>query len=321
MLLIVLSFLLAALALAGVFLTQPVLFSGKTNLAIPRVDRERLRSHVVTLATEFLPRSAGHADNLDAAAAYIRKELEKTGGRVSEQLLTFERKTYRNVVASFGPESGERIVVGAHYDAYGGLPGADDNASGVAGAIELGRLLGASPPPHRVDVVGFTLEEPPAFGSPGMGSAVHAASLRRAGVRLRVMICLEMIGFFSNNPGSQTFPVPILRLFYPGRGDFISLVGRPKEIRLVRALKGAMRAASSLPVRSINGPRSLLGTDLSDHASYWDAGYPAVMVTDTAFYRNLAYHTAADLPETLDYDRIAEVVRGVFAAVLRLAED
>jgi Zn-dependent M28 family amino/carboxypeptidase len=212
-------------------------------------------------------------------------------------------------------------VVGAHYDAYGGLPGADDNASGVAGAIELARLLGASPPPIRVDVVAFTLEEPPAFGSPGMGSAVHAASLRRAGVRLRAMVCLEMIGYYSNRSGSQTFPMPILRLFYPGRGNFIAIVGRPSEVRLVRILKGAMRSASTQPVRSINGPRSLLGADLSDHASYWDAGYPAVMVTDTAFYRNLAYHTAADSPETLDYDRIAEVVRGVFAAVLRLAKD
>src|SRR5204863_2711043 len=135
--------------------------------------------------------------------AFIRKELESTGGRVSEQPLMFEKKAYRNVVASFGPESGERIVVGAHYDAYGGLPGADDNASGVAGTLELARLLGASPPAIRVDVVAFTLEEPPAFGSPGMGSAVHAASLRRAGVRLRAMICLEMIGFFSNSSGSQ----------------------------------------------------------------------------------------------------------------------
>jgi len=319
-LLIILSLLLAGLALGGVFLTQPVLFSRKARLAIPRADLELLRSHVVKLATAFLPRSAGHPESLDAAAAYIRKELERSGGRLSEQPLTFERKTYRNVIASFGPESGERIVIGAHYDAYGGFPGADDNASGVAGAMELARMMGASPPKIRVDVVAFTLEEPPAFGSPGMGSAVHAASLRLAGDRVRAMICLEMIGFFSDNPGSQTFPMPILRLFYPGRGNFIAVVGRPGEIGLVRAVKNAMRSASSQSVRSINGPRSLLGADLSDHASYWDAGYPAVMITDTAFYRNTGYHTAADLPETLDYDRLAEVVRGVYAAILHLAE-
>lgn len=237
---------------------------------------------------------------------------------MSEQEVSFERRTYRNVVASFWPETLDRIVVGAHYDAYGPFPGADDNASGVAGLLGLAPLLRSWPLATRVDLVAFALEEPPAFGSPGMGSAVHAAALRAAGIPLRAMICLEMIGCFSDRPGSQTFPVSFLRAFYPGRGNFIAVVGRPREMALVRQIKGSMSSASDLPVRSINAPRRLLGVDLSDHASFWDAGYPAVMITDTAFYRNERYHTERDTPETLDYVRMAKVIQGVFRAVCDL---
>jgi Zn-dependent M28 family amino/carboxypeptidase len=238
---------------------------------------------------------------------------------VSDQPVIFEGHSYRNVIASYGPAEGERIVVGAHYDAFGSFPGADDNASGVAALLELSRLLGAAAPRTGIDLVAFTLEELPAFGSPGMGSAVHAASLRRAGIGVRLMICLEMLGCFSDRRGSQAFPTPILKLFYPGTGNFIAVVGRIGEGRLTRMLKSAMRRGSALPVRSINGPRFLPGVDLSDHASYWEAGFPAVMITDTAFYRNPRYHTADDTPETLDYARMAEVVRALFTAILDFA--
>lgn len=318
MLLAILALLLIVIGVAGIYLTQPTPFV-RRGPASPAADPDRLKAHVVKLSRELAPRDSGHVENLDRVAAYIRREFDKTSARVSEQPVTFERKSYRNVIASFGPEGGERFVVGAHYDAYGSFPGADDNASGVAGLLELARLLGAAEIKTRVDLVAFTLEEPPAFGSPGMGSVVHARSLRLAGIKLRTMICLEMIGCFSDEAGSQTFPMPILRLFYPGQGNFIAVTARLGETKLTRSLKTSMRAASGLPVRSINAPRSLLGVDLSDHASYWDAGYPAVMITDTAFYRNPRYHTAEDTPETLDYARMAEVVRGVFAAVVDLA--
>lgn len=132
------------------------------------------------------------------------------------------------------------------------------------------------------------------------------------------MLSLEMIGCFTDEPRSQRFPVPLLRLFYPGRGNFLALAGRPAELGLLRRVKASMRSASSL-IRSIAAPRGLFGIDLSDNVSYWDQGYPALMVTDTAFFRNERYHTADDTPDTLDYPRMAEVVRGLFRAVLDLA--
>src|SRR5262249_8800799 len=262
MLVAVLGVLLAALAAIGLCLTQPALPPRGESPETPVVDAARLRAHVEEISGELSPRSFDRPDNLDRAADYIRAELQRSSARVMDQAFVFEGYSYRNVIASFGPAEGERIVVGAHYDAFGSFPGADDNASGVAALLELSRLLGGVAPRTGIDLVAFTLEEPPAFGSPGMGSTVHAASLRRAGVPVRLMICLEMLGCFSDRRGSQAFPTPILRLFYPGTGNFIAVVGRIGQGRLTRRLKTAMRRGSALPVRSINGPRFLPGVDL-----------------------------------------------------------
>jgi hypothetical protein len=152
-----------------------------------------------------------------------------------------------------------------------------------------------------------------------MGSAVHAASLARENARVRLMISLEMIGYFTDAPGSQRFPAPGLSLLYPGVGNFIAVVGKLGQGGVVRAVKRAMRAATPLPVESIAAPRMLPGVDLSDERSYWDRRWKAVMVTDTALFRNPNYHTAGDTPETLDYSRMAGVVTGVVAAVHAVA--
>lgn len=283
------------------------------------VDPARLEAHVRALAG-FAPRDEGHPENLDRAAAYVRRELQRAGGRVEDQAFEVSGEVYRNVIARFGPESRERIVVGAHYDAAGPYPGADDNASGVAGLIELAHLLGKNPPPLRVDLVAYTLEEPPHFAGLTMGSAIHASSLKKQGVRLRAMIGLEMIGYFTDESGSQQFPAPGLSLLYPSRGNFIAVVGKLGQGPLVRRIKKTMaRGAAPLPVESITAPTSFPGVDLSDHRNYWAAGYQAVMITDTAFLRNPHYHRASDRPETLDYKRMARVVEGVFAAVKGLA--
>lgn len=296
-------------------------FFGRSRVArgAPAVDPARLEAHVRKLAETFVPRDEAHPENLDRAAGYVREELQSAGGRVEDQPFQVRGTTYRNVIASFGPETRERIVVGAHYDAAGPYPGADDNASGVAGLIELARLLGRNPPRSRVDLVAFSLEEPPNFGGSAMGSAVHAASLREQGVRLRAMIGLEMIGYFSDAPGSQQFPLPGLRALYPSTGNFITVAGKLGQGGLVRRIKKAMRSASPLGVESISAPASLPGISLSDHRNYWEAGYPAVMITDTAFYRNDNYHTASDTPDTLDYRRMAMVVQGLDGAVRALA--
>jgi hypothetical protein len=283
------------------------------------VDAERLLAHVRALSETFSPRDHSRPDNLERAAVYIEEALARAGGRVESQPYRVAGHTYRNVLARFGPEEGERIIVGAHYDAEDTTPGADDNASGVAGLLELAVLLGRQPPPLRVDLVGFTLEEMPHFRTAQQGSAVYAQSLRDAGVRVRAMVSLEMLGAFSDAPGSQRYPAPGLSLRYGTTGNFIAVIGLLGQGELARTITDAMRAASPLPVQSLSAPRSLEGVDFSDHASFWDRGYPAVMVTDTAFFRNPRYHTPKDTWDTLDYARMAQVVQGVHCAVRALA--
>jgi Zn-dependent M28 family amino/carboxypeptidase len=190
----------------------------------------------------------------------------------------------------------------------------------VAGLIELGRLLGETKVlGSRVDLVAFTLEEPPYYGTNHMGSWVHAAALKREGAAVRAMISLEMIGYFTDAPDSQRFPHPLLGMLYPSTGDFITVVGRVGQGAIVRQVKKAMQRATYIDVRSITAPTKLAGIDFSDHRSFWAQGYPAIMVTDTAFYRNPRYHTVKDTPDTLDYARMAKVVRGVYQVVLALS--
>jgi hypothetical protein len=317
MLVALLVFLLVLVAM-WFWVTQPMLSRATPN-AVRTVDPSRLQAHVRKLSIELAPRDERHIENLDRVAAYIKNEFSQTTAAVSEQAYRVQGHSYRNVIAQFGPESAERIVVGAHYDTAGPLPGADDNASGVAGLIELARLLGAQQLPIRVELVAFSLEEPPYFRTTGMGSSVHAESLRKQGIRVKAMFSLEMIGCFSDAPGSQRFPNAILSALYPSKGNFISVVGRLSDWSLVRRTKSAMRNASPLPVYSINAPRFIPGVDFSDQVNYWHAGYNAVMITDTAFYRNRNYHTAEDTEEKLDYKRMAMVVEGAYAAVVELA--
>ncbi|HKD11783.1 MAG TPA: M28 family peptidase [Thermoanaerobaculia bacterium] len=313
--------LVVVLAAAGAiaWMTQPVRPAAGLAAMETEADPRRLEAGVRRLVGEFFPRDFGHPTILARAAAWISEELSRSGATVSEQIFTTNGQTYRNVIARFGPQTRDVAVVGAHYDTAGELPGADDNASGVAGLIEVARLLEGKHLSRTVELVAFTLEEMPFFGTGLQGSAVHARSLAKDGRSVAGMLCLEMIGCFEDAPGSQQFPFPPLRLFYPGRGNFIAVVGNVSGARLVRRVKRAMRRAAELPVCSINAPRWVPGIDLSDHASYWREGFPAVMVTDTAFYRNDRYHTAGDTPETLDYRCMARVVDGVLRAVLDLA--
>ena len=304
--------LIVALSL---YMTQPLIWIANVSSTIS-VDPARLETYVRALCESFVPRDESHPENLDRCAAYIRREFESAHARVSEQPFTVNGKTYRNVIAHFGPETKEVVVVGAHYDTHGPLPGADDNASGVAGLLELARLLGAAQLPVRVELVAYTLEELPFFRSEQMGSAMHAKALKREGAVVRVMFSLEMIGYFSDAPDSQHFPNSAFSLFYPTKGNFISVVGKMGAGMLVRKIKRAMAEATSLPVYSINAPRLIPGVDFSDHLSYWREGYPAVMITDTAFYRNANYHTMWDTAERLDYQRMSQVVEGVYAAVM-----
>jgi hypothetical protein len=311
-LLFVLALLLAAL-LAGLFLlVQP--FVTPRPWQAPEASAEQLEADVRRLAVDFHPRSADHPENLAKAADHIRGVFREAGAKVSLQPVGVQGHRYVNVIGHFGPEAGPLLVIGAHYDTHVGTPGADDNASGVAGLLELARLLARTPPAGPVQLVAYPLEEQPYFRTGDMGSARHARALRAAGREVRLMVSLEMIGSFSEEPGSQRYPLAGLSLLYPQQGDFIALVGRFGDFGAMRRMKAAMAGASPLPVRSINAPPALVqGIDWSDHLNYWNEGYPAVMVTDTAFLRNAQYHQPGDTPDKLDYRRMAQVVQGLLA--------
>jgi hypothetical protein len=303
---------------AFLVVTQPTVpVSPPPEVTAARIDPARLERRVRHLVSAY-PHSQGTPEGMAQVADWITAELRPTTAEVAPQRFEVDGQEFRNVCAAFGPAGTERIVVGAHYDTAYGNPGADDNASGVAGLLGLAELLASARLEHRVELVAFALEEPPAFLTSSMGSAVHARALRDGGVAVRAMLSLEMIGYFDDEPRSQGYPSTALRPFYSSRANFIAVVSRLADRSLVRTVKAAMQGAASLPVASLNGPAIIPGVSFSDHLNYWAEGFPAAMITDTAFYRNPNYHGEGDLPETLDYRRMAEVVRGVFAAVLAL---
>lgn len=304
--------LIAGFALAWTLVTEPVL-AGHRSSAIPDVAPERLEAHVRMLSETFSPRDFQNPENLHRAADYIAEQFAAAGGEVERQPFTARGRSYENVIAHFGPEEGPRIILGAHYDSFGKLPAADDNASGVAAILGLATLFAKSPPARPVDLVAYSLEEPPYFMTPQMGSAIHAADLKRRRVPVDFMASVEMVGCFKDGPGTQEPKGIIFRPIVPSRGSFIAVVGRLQDIPLTRRVKRAMRGGSRLPVESLNAPPTIGGIDLSDHRNYWEEGYPAVMITDTAFMRNDNYHTAGDTADTLDYRRMAMVVQDLYA--------
>jgi len=238
------------------------------------------------------------------------------GAVVESQVIDFHGKIYRNVIGRFRAGQGPRVIVGAHYDSCGGTPGADDNASGVAALIELAYLLGKSPLAYETELVAYANEEPPFFRTEEMGSAVHAKSV--AGQKIKGVIIFEMVGYFRDEKGSQSFPTALLQMWYPSRGNFIGVVGPSDQGTWIKSVKVGMKGATDLPVYSIRAPSAIPGIDLSDHASYWPYGINAVMVTDTSFYRNQAYHTSEDTADRLDYVRMSKVVVAVSAAMRTL---
>jgi hypothetical protein len=302
-------------AIGVAILRQPIL-RGRAYESSRRANPATLRAHVDFLTKQISPRSADHPEQLDRAAAYIAAAFTAAGGRVSMQEFDARGRHYRNVIARFGPEPSPAhplLVTGAHYDAFSvrdALPGADDNASGTAGLLELARLLGSERVARPLMLVAYTNEEPPFFGSAQMGSAVHAESLVRDRVPVAGMICLEMIGYYAN---TQSWPNLLFALLYPARGDFIAVGGGWSDRALLRDVKRGIRGAGGIRVLSFTGPRETL--DASDQRNYWSNGWAAVLVTDTAFLRNPNYHTRNDTAETLDYTRMAQVVDGVFNAI------
>lgn len=296
------------------WVVQPT-FDTVGGVSPENIEPEFLKRHVHVLTEGASGRPFYKPETLDTVANYLAENFSKAGGRVEFQDFEVEGQRYRNVVVNFGPKEGRPLIVGAHYDTEEHTRGADDNASGVAGLLALAVVLGRHPPDTPVSLVAFSLEEPPHFRTDAMGSRHFAESLKQKGVEPRLVLVLEMIGYFDDRPNSQSYPVPGMAFLYPDQGDFVGVVGDLMSPRLVRQVKVAMAKASSLPVRSINAPTWLPGVDFSDHASFWEQEMPALMITDTAFYRNPHYHRQTDLPETLDYRRMAQVIEGLLSVI------
>lgn len=314
------AFLVIVVIGAALYLTkQPIVFS--RPFAAPLIDENYLQLVVRTLSERFIPRDAHHPAVLAVAGDYIESEFRKSSERVLRQEFLRKGDIYSNVSAFFGPAEGARIVVGAHYDSVGTdssgnyVPGADDNASGVAGLLGLAQLFADYSPRVPVELVAFANEEQPSFGTEFMGSAVHARDLRQRGKDVSLMIDLEMIGYFSDVPNSQRYHLWIFRRLYPTTADFIALVGRWNEWGDLLSLKSAMVGATALPVLSVSIPYELPRLADSDHISFWREGFPAIMVTDTSFNRNRNYHGTHDTWQTLDYHRMGQVIQGVFAYI------
>lgn len=282
-------------------------------------DTARLGQHLRYLTSRQPARSAAHPAVLDSVAAYLARHLRAAGGRVARQPVQADGTTYQNVIASFGPETGPRLIIGAHYDVCGEQPGADDNGTGTAALLELARLLGQSarPLPQRIDLVAYTLEEPPYFRTAHMGSYVHAASLKAAKIPVTGMVALEMLGYYDERPGSQRYPVGALKLLYGSRGNYVTVAQKfGGSGRWGRQLARRYRVVAGLPVRRFKAPAWLPGIDFSDHLNYWHFGYPALLLTDTAFYRNAHYHQSTDTLGRLSVPRLALAVDALLAALM-----
>lgn len=283
----------------------------------------RLRGHVTELADVIGPRDLRvHPDALDRAADYVAGQFRSIGLAVDEQNYNVGNGTARNIVATIDGSSAARqtIVVGAHYDTVPETPGADDNASGVAALLEIARLMAEKATPRTIRFVAFTNEEPPYYHTDDMGSVRYARSLEAAREDIVAMLSLEMLGYYDPKAGSQHYPAAIASKF-PDTGDFVAFVGDLGSRDLVRRCVRILRERGSIPAEGAVLPGSLPGVGWSDHWSFWQSGYPAVMITDTAHFRNPNYHEPTDIPETLDYDRLARAVEGVVAVVHGLAEE
>lgn len=285
----------------------------------PDIRLDNLENTVRYLTTLSPPRSYDHPEAMQQAAAYIARKFTEYGLAPTEQEFIAREQSYVNIIASAGPRAGRRLIVGAHYDVFGDLPGADDNASGIAGLLEVARFAKQHEAelPYRIDFVAFALEEPPFFRSEQMGSYVHAASLHQDNIEVKGMISLEMIGFFSEAENSQTYPLSMMRFFYPPTGNFIAVASNLGSSALAGQVAKHL-LATAIPVATLQAPTFIHGMDLSDHRNYWKFGYDAVMVTDTSFYRNPTYHKKNDTIEMLDFKRMQEVAKGVCWSIINL---
>lgn len=281
-----------------------------------------LKTHVVALSENVGERRVDLRDSMPQAQRYLMT--------VAGEIAARSRSTVRledvgangghanNLFWELQGASSELVVVGAHYDSAEGAPGADDNASGVAATLELARHLSTRRFQRTIRFVLFANEEPPYFQNPGMGSLAHARGSHQRGDRIAAMLSLESIGYYSDAPHSQKYP-HFIGLLYPDRGNFVAFVGNLDSRSLVRRAIGTFRSRAPFPSEGAALPARVPGIDWSDHWAFWQFGYPAIMVTDTAIFRNPHYHEHSDAPATIDYVKLATVTTGLLSVVEELA--
>jgi len=284
---------------------------------------QQLFQHVDRLAGLIGPRTLSRPKTIQATLGYIRGQWESLGYEVTEEVFdALGDQAINLVVKRIGSRAAEQtIVLGAHYDTVLSTPGADDNASAVAVLLEVSRLLKDHVGGRTMRYVAFACEEPPYFHLDSMGSAFHARQSALRGDKILGMLCLEMVGYFRDEVGSQKVPASIPRFlhrFFPRRGDFLAAVGNLRSWQLAYGFRRGFKRGTRLPLFSICLPEIINEIRLSDNSSFWDYGYPALMLTDTSFLRNPNYHLASDTPDTLDYRRMTDVTLGVAAAARRL---
>lgn len=286
-----------------------------------KADKERLIDDVRFLTSIYPYRNYLNVESLNEAADYIKGVFENVGFLTDMQTWSVNGSVYKNVIASYRPEKNRRLVLGAHYDVFRNQPGADDNASGVAGLLETARLIMQRAPKidYRIDFVAYSLEEPPFFGKKEMGSYVHAKSLHDQQVELIGMICYEMIGYYSGNTVDEhKFPSG-MKLELPNSQKFIGVISIRKYIDFHRRIFDLMKDENEYRSGFVSFPDGSRGPSLSDNRNYWHFGYPAVMLNHgPSSGKNPHYHQMSDSIETLDFDVMGEVVSAVAGAVIRL---
>jgi Zn-dependent M28 family amino/carboxypeptidase len=290
--------------------------------------REELRANVQKLAGEIGERNMWHYAKLNAAADFIEDSFSRIGLRARRDTYEIGGQPCHNIEAEIPGNGPDIIVIGAHYDSVFGSPGANDNGTGAAAVLALAKRFATreteqSPPPtpnKTLRFVAFVNEEPPYFLSGEMGSQVYARRCKERGDKISAMISLETIGYFSDAPNSQTYPSPGLGLFYPQVGNFIGFVSNVKSRALLRRVITLFRKHAKIPSEGASLPAFIPGVSWSDQWSFWQHGYPAIMVTDTALFRYPYYHSSNDTPDKLDYDRFALVVSGIEKTIDELVE-
>jgi Zn-dependent M28 family amino/carboxypeptidase len=273
-----------------------------------------LREHVIHLAHHIGERHMWRGGSLARAADYIESRMVRYGYTPARQNYEAYGQTVSNIIAEKRGARPETIVIGAHYDTIPGSPGADDNASAVAGLLELARLMAHKACRLSLIFAAFVNEESPAFGTEYMGSMRYARLLKKEQREIRFMISLEMIGYFRKDQG-QKYPSGLMRPFYPKTADFIAVAGDFNSGRYVHWLAKSIRRFGRLKTAALSAPRHFGGIDRSDQLAFWYHGFKGVMVTDTANFRNPNYHRESDTVDTLDFNMTARVVAGLYGAL------